>query len=224
MGDESLEMEDCHQEEIEEEVILENPIENESSEDISITERTDTESMAREIITPSSHKAAVWKYFGFQKDNKTGNSGKLVMENKATCKLCFAKVARSGGTTNLHNHLRSHHREEYNSVIGDVYTSNSDHTDQTKISDFCKHSSPTTKLPPNSKRAQELTAAVVEFVVRDLKPIRVVDSVGFLHLMDVAEPRYVVPCRRTVSNYLDKKYFTMKSIVQQELKGFNTLG
>ena len=109
----------------------------------------------------------------FRKDNKIGNSGKLVIENKATCKLCFAKVARSGGTTNLHNHLRSHHREEYNSVIGDVYTSNSD---QTKISDFCKHGSPTTKLPPNSKRAQELTAAVVEFVVPDLKPIRVVVS------------------------------------------------
>ena len=67
MGDKSLEMEyfeeNCHQEEIQEEVILANPIENESSEDISITERTDTESMAREIITPSSHKAAVWKFW-----------------------------------------------------------------------------------------------------------------------------------------------------------------
>ena len=104
--------------------------------------------------------SAVWKYFGFQKDNETGNSGKLMIENKATCKLCFAKVARSGGTTNLYNHLRLHHHEEYNS--DSVYTSNSD---QTKISDFCKYGSPTTKLPPNSKRAQELTAAVVEFVV-----------------------------------------------------------
>ena len=160
--DESLEMEDCHKEEIQEEVILVNPIENESLE--VITERAETESMAREIITPPSYKAAVWKYFGFQKES--GNSGKLVIENKATCKLCFAKVARSGGTTNLQNHLRSHHRKEYNSVIGDsVYTSNSD---QTKISDFCKYGSPTTKLPPNSKQAQELTAAVVEFVVRDL--------------------------------------------------------
>ena len=127
--------------------ILANPIENESLEDI--TECADTESMAREIITPSSHKAAVWKYFGFQKDNKTGNSGKLVIENKATCKFCFAKVARSGRTTNLQNHLQSYHCEEYNSVIGDsVYTSNSD---QTKISNFCKYGLPTTKLPPNSK-------------------------------------------------------------------------
>ena len=220
MSDDGIEMEDGREEEeIQEEIVPAIPIEKESLGDI--TEFTGTESAAREIITPSSHKAAVWKYFGFQKDDKTGNSGKLVIENKATCKLCFAKVARSGGTTNLHNHLRSHHREEYNAVVGDSVTSNSD---QTKISDFCKHSSPTTKLPPNSKRAQELTAAVVEFVVRDLKPIRVVDSVGFLHLMDVAEPRYIVPCRRTVSNYLDKKYFMTKSLVQQELKEVQYLG
>ena len=144
MGNESLEMEDCHEEEIQEEVILANPIENESLEDI--TEHADTESMAREIITPSSHKAAVWKYFGFQKES--GNSG----ENKATCMLCFAKVVHSGRTTNLQNHLQSHHREKYNSVIGDsIYTSNSD---QTKISDFCKYELPTTKLPPNFKQAQ----------------------------------------------------------------------
>ena len=42
--------------------------------------------------------------------------------------------------------------------------------------------------------------------------------------MDVAEPRYVVSCCQTVSNYLDKKYFTMKSIVQQELKEVQYLG
>ena len=218
MSDDGIEMEDCREEEeeIQEEIVPANPVEKESLGDI--TECTGTESAARDIITPSSHKAAVWKYFGFQKDNKTGNSGKLV---KATCKPCFAKVARSGGTTNLHNHLRSHHREEYNAVVGDSITSNSD---QIKISDFCKHGSPTIKLPPNSKRAQELTAAVVEFVVRDLKPICVVDSVGFLHLMDVAEPRYIVPCRRTVSNYLVKKYFMTKSLVQQELKEVQYLG
>ena len=64
----------------------------------------------------------------------------------------------------------------------------------------------TTKLPPNSKRAQELTAAVVQFIVRDLKPICIVDSDGFLNLMNVAEPRYAGLCRRKVSNYLDQKY------------------
>ena len=52
----------------------------------------------------------------------------------------------------------------------------------------------------------------------------IVDSVGFLHLMDVAEPSYVVLCRRTLNNYLEKKYFIMKSIVQQELQEVDYLG
>ena len=42
--------------------------------------------------------------------------------------------------------------------------------------------------------------------------------------MNVAEPRYVVPCHGTVSNYLDKKYLTVKSIIQQELKKVDHLG
>ena len=96
-----------------------NPIENESLEDD--TEHTDVESTAREIITPLSHKVPVWKHFGFRRDSKTG---KLLVENKAACKLCFAKVAHSGSTTNLQNHLHSHHRKKYNLIFGDRLTYN----------------------------------------------------------------------------------------------------
>ena len=87
-------------------------------------------------------------------------------------------------------------------ISGDRVTNN----DQTKIDNFCKYSSITTKLSSTSNRAQGLTAAVVEFIVQDLKPVRIVDYIGFLHLMDVAKPRYVVNCHRTVNNYLEKKY------------------
>ena len=70
-----------------------------------------------DVTTPLSNKAPVWKYFGFHKDE---NTGKLLIKNQAVCKLCLSKVAQSGGTTNLPNHLRSHHCEEYNSVFGDT--------------------------------------------------------------------------------------------------------
>ena len=59
---------------------------------------------------------------------------------------------------------------------------------------------------------------MVEFIIHDLHPVRVVDCMGFLHLMKVAEPRYVVPCRRTVTNYIDKQYVTARNSVEQELK------
>ena len=47
-------------------------------------------------------------------------------------------------------------------------------------------------LGPGSKRAQKLTRGVVEFIVRDLFPVRVIDCMGLLHFMKVAKPRYVV--------------------------------
>ena len=47
----------------------------------------------------------------------------------------------------------------------------------------------------------------------------VVDGYGFLSLMDVAEPRFVVPCRRTVMNLIDRKYCELKRSVQGSLSG-----
>ena len=68
-------------------------------------------------------------------------------------------------------------------------------------------------------QAVELTNTVVEFVTRDLRPVSVVDGTGFLSLMDVAEPHFVVPCRRTVMNLIDRKYCELKRLLQGSLSG-----
>ena len=173
------------------------------------------------IVTPPGNRAPVWRYFGFVKDAATG---KLAVGKKARCKLCRVEVAHSGGTTNLKNHLRSHHRPEYRELHNDEPESSAEAQSQRKMDVFCKLSNTAEKLPSSSARAQELTAAVVDFVVRDLRPVNVVDSVGFLQLMEVAEPRYMVPCRRTVDSYIEKKYFAVKARVQQELKQVDYMG
>ena len=53
--------------------------------------------------------------------------------------------------------------------------------------------------------AQELTNTVVDFVVCDWRPVNAVDSMRFLHLIEVAEPRHTVPCHPTVNSYIDKR-------------------
>ena len=58
----------------------------------------------------------------------------------------------------------------------------------------------------------------------DLHPVCVADCTGFLHLVKVTEPRYVVPCHRTVTNYIDKQYITLRNTVEQELKDVQYLG
>ena len=148
-------------------------------------------------------------------------TGRAAVGKKATCKLCLLEVAHSGGTTSLKNQLCFHHRPEYRNLYGDDFAEVQSHP---KMDVFCKPSRTVEKLSPVSARAQELTSATVDFVVRDLRPVNVVDCVGFLHLMEVAEPRYTVPCRRTVNGYIDKQYLAVKVRVQQELKQVDYMG
>ena len=118
---------------------------------------------------------------------------------KSYCKLCRVEVAHSGGTANLKNHLCSHHHPEYRNLYRDDLGSCAAVQSQLKMDVSYKPSRTAEKLS-SSARAQELTSAIVDFVVRNLGAVNVVDSVGFLLLMEVAEPRYTVPCRRTVNS------------------------
>ena len=58
------------------------------------------------------------------------------------------------------------------------------------------------KLAVNCDRTKKLTTAITEFIARDLRPIATVDGTGFLNLMQVAEPQYVVPCRATITGHV----------------------
>ena len=57
---------------------------------------------------------------------------------------------------------------------------------------------------------KRLTTAVAQFIVSDLRSISVVE---FLRLMEVVEPRYQVPCRRTMSGIIEQKYLATKRAV-----------
>ena len=63
-------------------------------------------------------------------------------------------------------------------------------------------------------RVQELTSAIVDLVIHDWGPVNVVDCVGFLHLMEVAEPRYTVPCRCAINGYIDNPVFSCQGLCE----------
>ena len=62
-----------------------------------------------------------------------------------------------------------------------------------------------------------LTEAIASFITRDMRPVNVVDGTGFLKLMQVAEPRYVVPCRKTIMKVIDQQYLSLRHNVHAEL-------
>ena len=154
--------------------------------------------MAESITTPAGRTSQVWKHFGFKEGEKDGK--------KVTCKLCGVYVAHGGGSTNLKTHLRTWHRSTHDELFKVCSTDVSPGKQET-IDTYVTR---VTKLPHHSERARKLTNCISEMIARDIQPISIVDDVGFLNLLREAEPRYVVPCRSTISRCIDDLYVSHK--------------
>ena len=129
--------------------------------------------MATNIVSPVGRSSLVWKHFGFVKD-----SDGTIQREKAVCKLCLQKVAQGGGTTNMRNHLKTKHLTEFNALYLEEPSSSS----QTSLDDFVM-SKAVKKLPASSDLAKKLTNGIADFITRDLRPVSVVDGVGFFYIL-----------------------------------------
>lgn len=78
----------------------------------------------REIQSPCSLKADVWKYFGFYEVE----GEKELDKSHTICKLCRTKLKYFGNTTNIRSHItRFHPEEEKHSAVPVVAASANDH-------------------------------------------------------------------------------------------------
>ena len=157
-------------------------------------------SRASSTSMPVGKTSKAWLYFSTKDDPKS---------QKAVCSLCKKEVARSGGTTNLLSHLQKWHREIYDKLFLD--------SAHGSIDQYLTNSTKVVKFSSKHERFKSLTSAVCKFIVRDLRPISVVDDIGFLNLMNVAEPRYIVPCRSTIKRRIDERYLHERSRVKASL-------
>lgn len=156
---------------------------------------TDAPPRRRNIVDSGNRRSDVWKHFGFAADK----TGKIVDKKHVVCKVCYAEVAYSGNTSNLSQHK---------SRCVKTLTSPQQNT---VASFFVKE---TKKLPPDSKRAKELTHDLVTFIAEDMRPINTVEGRGFVRFMRRAVPEYTVPSRRTVA----RKITALASSGREELK------
>lgn len=63
-----------------------------------------------------------------------------------------------------------------------------------------KESSSQTKVwEVNDPRAVKLSTKVAEMIATDCQPLSIVDNIGFVRLMKAAEPRYMLPSRRHIT-------------------------
>jgi len=73
-------------------------------------------------------------------------------------------------------------------------------------------------LSPSSDRHQALVPAMGTYLAKDMHPLTTVEGIGFLHLMEVAEPRFIVPRKKHFSKtVIPAMYSQEKEKVQRSL-------
>ncbi|XP_065096446.2 E3 SUMO-protein ligase ZBED1-like [Paramisgurnus dabryanus] len=159
----------------------------------------------REIRTPSSLKADIWKYFGFYEVE----GGNELDKSHTICRLCRTKLKYFGNTKNMRNHITRFHPEEEKQMAGPSVAANQRTIEQTILS----------KLPPGSERAKRITKSIATFIAKDLRPYSVVENQGFCAMLHTLEPRYNVPSRRYFTDTaIPKLYNETKNEVMESLK------
>ncbi|XP_075395418.1 E3 SUMO-protein ligase ZBED1-like [Tenrec ecaudatus] len=181
------------------------------------------------LVAHPRAKSKVWKYFGFDTDAE----GCIQQWKKIYCRICMAQIAYSGNTSNLSYHLEKNHAEEFCEFV----KSNTDQMREAFASAFSKlkpDASPqaaaaaaagapdalATKAShaQESRRQQELTAAVLAFLCEGLFPASVVHEATFRRLLRAADPRYELPgADFFYARALPEKYAAVRAAVQREL-------
>ena len=158
----------------------------------------------REIVTPGNFKSTVWKYFGFWSVN-----GEIVSKKKVVCKLCNVELSYHTTTTNLKNHLQSAHPAEHDEMSG---------TPANKQPRLDGYFAPRVTSELSAARQEFCLKKLAFFIAKDMRPISTVEGVGFKEFCAALEPRFVVPCRATVSDRIVKLYESTKEGVMASVR------
>ena len=183
-------------------------MEEEENESVSLTEG---DNGPRKIFNASGRqKSKVWKVCGFYK-----KEGKLDRSH-AICKLCRASLTYTGSTTNLDQHAKRKHGQEY----GELKPRTNEQECAASSSTQPGSTIPNLfgQLGHNSARAKEITASITRFIAKGLCPYNIVEWEGFQDLIHTLEPRYKIPSRNHMTNTcMPALYAQVKSQVEKEL-------
>ena len=143
-------------------------------------------------------RSPVWEYFKIV--------GKKKLHRKWCAPLVTTTLAYHDGTTLMQSHLLTHHPDKYNE-------SSKESGSQCKLDQFV-HAK---KCP--AKRAEEITRRIAQMVARDLRPINIIEGVGFkhLHVLSYVEPGYYVPSHTHVATVCRHLYNVQKERFNEEI-------
>ncbi|QQP35181.1 Uncharacterized protein FKW44_023335 [Caligus rogercresseyi] len=91
------------------------------------------------------------------------------------------------------NHIRSHHPEKMDKVIAT----------QPSMTTFLQQP----RMKHSKRRKEDLDRKLLNMILKDLKPVYMVDCKGFRDFIQSLDPYYDIPSRRTIMNTLLPKVF-----------------
>ncbi|XP_056094536.1 E3 SUMO-protein ligase ZBED1-like [Rhinichthys klamathensis goyatoka] len=141
-------------------------------------------------------------------------------QTKPCCKICFKAVATgSSSTTNLFQHLRNKHREEWEKCSRLRSENGSSSTPAKKQTTLPESFTNCVPYDKNGARWKAITEAITFYIATDMLPIYSVEKRGFNHMLKVLDARYVVPSRKYFANVaLPHLYNTTREKISSELE------
>ena len=170
-------------------------------------------------------RSSIWTFFTTAENTKF-----------ATCSVCLKEVPRGGQstksytTTNLINHLKSKHPEEYKNyeelkVTKEKETNSKDRQSSGNEAKLKQVTLPEARdlLKPwdiNDHRAKSIHIKIAEMIALDCQPYSLVEDVGFKALVRALEPKYQIPSRRYFcETVIPEMVCTMESRIKSKLEG-----
>lgn len=173
------------------------------------------EEAGEHLVNKKGGTSAVWTYFGFAKND--------VEQKSAKCKICRRAVARSrGNTTNLYQHLKNHHRQQYDACTKSVDVDEDEATTshgKSKQPSIKTAFASVTPYEKSSRRHSEITTAITRYIAKEMIPLNTVSGEGFQNLVHTLDRRYVVPSRTYFSQVaVPQMYAECRGKLEAELR------
>ncbi|KAM5221854.1 E3 SUMO-protein ligase ZBED1 [Ctenodactylus gundi] len=202
------------------------------------------------LVAHPRAKSKVWKYFGFDADAE----GCIVQWKRIYCRICLAQIAYSGNTSNLSYHLEKNHAEEFCEFVKsntehmrEAFASAFAKLRPEATSGTGPPVPTSPQQPPplpapgmdtmvtvaskpvspgsETRRQQELTAAVGALICDGLYPPAIVDEPAFRALLRTAEPRYELPPRsHFLTRVVPERYAAVREAVLRDLAAASWCG
>jgi len=130
----------------------------------------------------------------------TSDVWEFVDKTTRKCPSCGKIFKKSTGTSSIRSHLQNH---------GILLVK----AKQTSLDNFVKRHSQKIQL--------EKTQKVVEWIVFDLQPFKVVEGEAFREMVSKLDPQYQVPSRETIKKAIIKSFEDRKTVVKNFIKNIS---